>query len=260
MADPDPDRDLPRRYREARHDPDLALIEGFHALKHAVRFDADLVEAMATDPGALGRLARRLAPDVADRVRELARSVDPETFARLSPTPHPTGVIALARRPTVDPGAVLGAAGRAPVVLLDRPTHHGNMGAVIRVAAAAGAAAVLTTGPHDPWHPTALRGSAGLHFALPVARVDDLPATERPIVALDPDGEPLGKGVMPPGAVLVFGSERGGVSAGLLQRAGRRMAIPMRPGVSSLNLATAVAVALYWGPPPAADGCASRRE
>ena len=51
----------------------------------------------------------------------------------------------------------------------------GNMGACVRVAAAADAAAVLTTGSNDPWHPEALRGAAGLHFALPVARVESLP-------------------------------------------------------------------------------------
>ena len=45
----------------------------------------------------------------------------------------------------------------------------GNMGACVRVAAAADAAGVLTTGGNDPWHPDALRGAAGLHFALPVA-------------------------------------------------------------------------------------------
>ena len=48
-----------------------------------------------------------------------------------------------------------------------------------------------------------------------------------------------------PDAVLAFGSERHGLGAGLLGRADVRVGIPMRPGVSSLNLATAVAVVLY---------------
>ncbi len=51
------------------------------------------------------------------------------------------------------------------------------------------------------------------------------------------------------GRVLAFGTERGGLSPALLARADRRVRIPMRPGVSSLNLATAVAVVLYsWEP------------
>jgi TrmH family RNA methyltransferase len=128
-------------------------------------------------------------------------------------------------------------------VLLDRPRQLGNVGACVRVAAAAGAAAVLTTGPADPWHPDALRGSAGLHFALPVARVDAPPDTDRPLIALDPAGEPLRE--LPDRPLLAFGSERHGLSAELLARADARVALPMRPGVSSLNLATAVAAILY---------------
>jgi TrmH family RNA methyltransferase len=130
-------------------------------------------------------------------------------------------------------------------VLLENPSHLGNVGAVVRAAAAAGAAAVLTTGPQDPWHPAALRGSAGLHFALPVARVREVPASDRPLLAIHPDGEPLRPGGIPERAILAFGSERRGLGRWLLAAADRRIAVPMRAGVSSLNLATAAAVTLY---------------
>jgi TrmH family RNA methyltransferase len=115
----------------------------------------------------------------------------------------------------------------------------------VRVAAAAGAAGVLTTGRQDPWHPDALRGSAGLHFALPVARTRVLPPTDRPLVALDPEGDPIAP--LPPRAILAFGTERDGLTDELLGRADARLALPMRPGVSSLNLATAVAAVLFRG-------------
>ena len=52
-------------------------------------------------------------------------------------------------------------------------------------------------------------------------------------------------GAIPMRAILAFGSERRGLSPALRARAARRIAIPMRQGVSSLNLATAVAVVLY---------------
>ncbi len=228
------------------------MIEGLHALKHALRFHARVLEVWTPDPAAVGRLAEELAPDVADEIRRLARPLDRDAFGRLAPSPHPTGIIALAERATwgarsdVGAEAALGPPGPAPVVFLDRPTHHGNIGAVVRVAAAAGAAGVLVSGTHDPWHPAALRGGAGLQYALPVTRVDTLPASDRPIVALDPAGEPL-SAPLPPRAVLVFGSERTGISPALLERAGRAVSIPMRAGVSSLNLATSVAVVLYTG-------------
>lgn len=121
----------------------------------------------------------------------------------------------------------------------------GNMGACVRVAAAAGAAGVLTTGGNDPWHPDALRGAAGLHFALPVGSIQDLPGSDRPLVAIDPGGEDLHPRELPARSVLAFGTERYGLSEDLLARADLRLAIPMRPGVSSLNLATAVAAVLF---------------
>lgn len=244
------------RYQAARRDPRLAVLEGFHALKHALRFGASLVDVRTRDPAALRALTADLAPDLTPAIEEAIadpeRTVETETFDGLAPTPHPTGVIALALRPPPELAELLAAADQAPIVLLERPTHHGNIGAVVRVAAAAGAAGVLVTGPHDPWHPSSLRGGAGLQFALPVAQLgpEDLRkvlASDRPIAALHPEGEPLerAEGRLPPGVVLVFGSERSGVSPALLDRADLRLRIPMRAGVSSLNLATAVAVALY---------------
>jgi RNA methyltransferase, TrmH family len=221
------------------------VLEGFHAVKHALRFGADILEVLTRDPEGLARLAATLAPDISERVTAAAGTVTDAVFSQLAPAPHPTGVIALARRPVTDLDAALADPGPAPVVFLDRPNHHGNIGAVVRVAAAAGAAAVLVTGTQDPWHPAAVRGGAGLQFALPVARVAGLPGSDRPVVALDPEGIPLGEAVPPARAVLVFGSERRGVGPELLTRAERRVSIPMRAGVSSLNLATAVAVTLY---------------
>jgi len=140
---------------------------------------------------------------------------------------------------------VLADAAPAPLVLLEDPRTMGNMGACVRVAAAAEAAGVLTTGGNDPWHPDAIRGAAGLHFALPVAAVEALPASDRPLVAIDPDGEVRSPRELPPRAILAFGTERHGLSAELLERADARLGIPMRPGVSSLNLATAVAAVLF---------------
>jgi RNA methyltransferase, TrmH family len=221
------------------------VLEGFHALKHALRFGADLEEAYASDPEGLLTLATRLAPDIALRLRELVHPIAPALFEQLAPAPPETRVIALARRPRFDLQELFRQPAAAPVVLLEQPSHLGNLGAVVRVAAAASAAAVLTTGRQDPWHPAALRGAAGLHFALPVARIETLPESDRPLIAVDPGGEPIRAGTLAGDAVYAFGSERRGLGDALLERAERRIAIPMRAGVSSLNLATAVAVVLY---------------
>lgn len=233
------------RFRTARRDPALTVIEGFHALKHALRFGAELVEAVAVDPPALEEMAAELAPDLAGQVAERVEPVEKATLAELVPLVPHTGVAAIARRPAVDPAAALADPRPAPAVLLEQPRNMGNIGACVRVAAAAGAAAVLTTGPNDPWHPDAVRGAAGLQFALPVAAVEALPESDRPLLAIDPEGEELAPGLVPPRAVLAFGTERHGLSGEVFERAAARVAIPMREGVSSLNLATSVAIVLF---------------
>jgi TrmH family RNA methyltransferase len=225
------------RVAAAFADDRLVRLEGFHALKHALRFGAEIVAAATDDAAALDALAERLASDVRERI---AATVVERPLAPLVARPPHTGVVAVARRPPFEPPP----AGGPPVVLLEDPRHLGNVGAVVRVAAAAGAAGVLTTGAVDPWDPAALRGSAGLHFALPVGRTDDL--GDRPLVVLDPAGGDAS--ALPDGALLAFGTERDGVSAKLAARADACVRIPMREGVSSLNLATAVAVVLYSWP------------
>jgi TrmH family RNA methyltransferase len=216
---------------------ELVVLEGFHAIKHASRFGGEILGVWTADPDELDQLRKRLAPDL-----EIdAKVVSHEELRAVVPRAQ---VVAVARRPVQpDPDTVL--AGPGHVVLLEDPRHLGNLGAVVRVAAAAGAAGVMTTGRQDPWHPDALRGSAGLHFALPVHHLRHARTGDRELVALDPAGEPLGVGEFPAAAVLAFGTERDGLSDELLERATRRIALPMAPGVSSLNLATAVAATLY---------------
>jgi TrmH family RNA methyltransferase len=233
------------RFRTARRDPDLTVVEGFHALKHALRFGAEVVEAVAVEPDSLEEMAGDLAPDLAGQIAGRVETVDKETLADLVPLVPHTGVAAIARRPRVDLEAALADPAPAPAVLLEQPRNMGNIGACIRVSAAAGAAALITTGENDPWHPDAVRGAAGLQFALPVASVESLPRSDRPLLAIDPDGEELAPERLPARAILAFGTERHGLSGEVFERADARVSIPMREGVSSLNLATSVAIVLF---------------
>jgi TrmH family RNA methyltransferase len=233
------------RFRTARRDPELAVVEGFHALKHALRFGAEVVEAVAVDPDALEAMAVEFAPDLTGRIGGRVETVDKATLADLVPLVPHTGVVAIARRPRVDLAAALADPAPTPAVLLEQPKNMGNIGACIRVSAGAGAAALITTGENDPWHADAVRGAAGLQFALPVAKVASLPASDRPLLAIDPEGEELAPEQLPARAVLAFGTERHGLSGEVLERAEARISIPMREGVSSLNLATSVAIVLF---------------
>jgi TrmH family RNA methyltransferase len=237
--------------RRGRRDPDLVLLEGLHALKHAVRFGAVPRTVASPDPAALQALARRLAPDVAEAIAAAIVGVDADAWRGLTEgRALPSPCLAVVERPAVAAGDVLARPGR--VLLLEAPRHLGNLGAVVRVAAAAELAGVLVAGGADPWHPTAVRGAAGLQLATAVARVADtdaaleaLTGTTRPLVGLDPTGRPLDEGRLAADAVVALGTERDGLSPALRARATDLRAIPMRPGVSSLNLATAAAVVAY---------------
>jgi len=79
------ERALIRRYRAARRDPALAVLEGFHALKHALRFGAEVEEVLAADAGELEELASQLAPDLRGSLAGRATPVSRELLAELVP-------------------------------------------------------------------------------------------------------------------------------------------------------------------------------
>lgn len=233
-----------QRFQSARDDDALVVIEGFHALKHAIRFGAEILDVAVRQRSRLDALQEALAPELQLGNLPLVH-VTAEVFGQISTTRIPTGVIAVARKPSDDAVIMLEAPEPAPVVFLENVRRLENIGACIRVAAAAGAAGVICTGDQDPWHPAAVRGAAGLQFALPVARLEGLPSSSRPLIAFDASGEALGAPGLPERALLAFGTEREGLTKETRAAADRVIRIPMRSQVSSLNLATAVAVGLY---------------
>ncbi|MEU5999812.1 MULTISPECIES: TrmH family RNA methyltransferase [unclassified Streptomyces] len=251
----DPD-DALRAWREVADTS--VLLDGFHAVKHALRFGATIPSALAVDRAAVLALADELAPDVKDALDALLVQVPDGILRALVPRLHPTGVAALAVRPSraANLDALAHRPRTAPVVVLDDPRNLGNAGAVIRLAAGFGATGVVTTGTLDPWHPTVVRGGAGLHFATAVERMDVSELPPGPVFALDAEGEDIRGLKLPDDAVLAFGSERSGLSARLRERADHLVSLPMRPQVSSYNLATSVGMTLFhWsaGRPPGSE-------
>jgi TrmH family RNA methyltransferase len=205
---------------------------GFHAVKHALRFSpSSVLSVSVTSRAAAAELCFSLAPDIAASLLALAKTGNVQ---------HPTGICGTAKVPVLDRSVL--SSRRAPLVLLDDPRHPGNAGAAIRVAAAAGASGVGIIGSLDPWHPAVVRGAAGLHYALPVlgCAIEEVTG---PLVVLDAGGERLR--TLPDDCAIVVGSERNGVSHEVRDRADHVLSLPMRAGVSSLNLATAVSAALY---------------
>jgi len=185
--------------------------------------------------------------------------VSDRVAARLSTLETPVAVVAVLPLPERRAAAALAtpAAGRdALVVCVDGLQDPGNVGTLIRAAAAFGASAVVTSqGAADPYGPKTVRASMGALFALPVVAgvevaevVAGLP--DAVVYGLDAHrGEPLGATALTRPAVLVVGAERAGLSAAAARRVDHLLTIPLapaRPGaVESLNAGVAGAIALY---------------
>lgn len=136
-------------------------------------------------------------------------------------------------------------------VVLDGVQDAGNVGAILRSAVAFGVAeAVLGPGCADPWSPKVLRAGQGAHFALRIARSDDLGALldafdGRVLAAVAREGKAIDACNLKGRNAWVFGSEGRGISTALLSRIREHVHIPMAPDAESLNVAAAAAVCFY---------------
>ncbi|MDE2083152.1 MAG: RNA methyltransferase [Burkholderiales bacterium] len=139
---------------------------------------------------------------------------------------------------------------RVPSVVLDRVQDAGNVGSILRSAAAFGVVQVLALkGTAALWSPKVLRAGMGAHFGLRLVEGLDetgLDALDLPLVATSSHaGSVLPQAALPAGAAWVLGHEGQGVSPALLQRCALQVRIPQPGGEESLNVAAAAAICLY---------------
>jgi TrmH family RNA methyltransferase len=174
-----------------------------------------------------------------------------ELFRAVSDTKTAQGVLALFHRP----GNADVFAKRGIVVALDAVQDPGNVGTIVRLAAAFDAAGVaLLPGCADPFSPKAIRASAGAILSVHVAEVTvpQIVDAGRPLLYADAHGEPV---TPTKNAILVLGSEGQGVSDEV-RRHGTPIGIATSGRVESLNVAAAAAILLWQafrsaGVPPA---------
>lgn len=169
----------------------------------------------------------------------------------LADTDSPQGVLVIAEIPAqpID-GIRLGD--RARVVVLDGVQDPGNAGTIVRTAAALDSAAVIALpGTVDLWNPKVVRGAMGAHFHIPTLHAEPdellawLDAQNVEIWAADARGESLESLPVPERVAIVVGNEGAGISNQMLQRASRRIALPLSQAVESLNVAVAAGIILY---------------
>ena len=227
-----------RTRREAR----MTLLDGEHLLAAYLAAGGTphtLVRAESFDGARLAAFAQGC--------RQAKTVVVPDAlFAELAPVATPTGVLAEAAWLTPQASADLPL-----VVVLEDIQDPGNLGAMLRTAAAAGATlAVLSKGCHDAWSPKALRGGQGAQFVLPMQQGADLAAWlngfagQSVALALAEDSDLYALDLNGPLA-LVAGNEGAGLSAAVCEAATRCAHIPMAGRIESLNASAALAVAVF---------------
>ncbi|MGC2049283.1 MAG: RNA methyltransferase [Gallionella sp.] len=186
--------------------------------------------------------------------------LDDKLFAKLSELKTPTGILALIQIP--QPQTSVEQSRFA--LLLEDIQDPGNLGSMLRSAAAAGCDAVfMSPGCADAWSPRVLRAAMGGHFALHVFEQRDLPGVakefceqpQRGLPAYPSAGKLLAASLQAKQSLydcdlsgkvaFLIGNEGAGLSGELLNLATQRIAIPMRGKVESLNAAAATAICLF---------------
>jgi RNA methyltransferase, TrmH family len=248
------DNPLVRRLRRlgesarACRDTRRTLAEGIHVIEAAaaagVAFETIVLRGDGSDHAAA--LLRRL--EASGRLASSKRiELAPVLYDAISPVEHGAGVLAEIAIPDVK----WPSRPEADAVYLDAVQDPGNVGALLRTAAAAGVRRVVAgPGTAYAWSPKVMRAAMGAHFFLEL--VDGLPAAELAhgyrgeVLAADVCGEDLFAADWGRGPTLwLFGSEGQGLSRDVLALAGSRFRIPLAPGVESLNVGAAAAVCLF---------------
>lgn len=225
-----------------RRQQGLAWLDGEHLLEMA-QASGLLFERLMLAESALAGLGERWQA----RLPNVPVSCFSDSlFRQLAPVETPTGIAALVR---VDEGQAI--KGQDFWVLLENLQDPGNLGTVLRTAAAAGVSDVwLSRGCVDPWSPKVLRAGMGAHFLLSIHTGADLSDVVRQfpgktlaatlagscnLYATDLTGP----------CAFVFGNEGAGITEALASLAQLRIRIPMPGKMESLNAAAAAAICLY---------------
>ncbi len=236
-----------RRLRRSKGDH--ALLEGPHLVAEALAAGLELETVLAT-PGFLATaegqsLARHLAVEWLE--------VEPGLLEELTDADSPRGILAVASLPRQGVETLPVREGGA-YLYLEGLQDPGNLGALARVAEAAGAAGLaLSPGTAHPNHPRALRASAGSLLRLPIALGVTPESLDRHLAAVRPrwaalvprGGTDLYQADLSGTVVLAVGAEGPGLSPALTARAGLGLTIPIQPPVESLNATVAAALVLF---------------
>ena len=228
-----------------RREHGCTVLDGAHLVGAALDAGWALQELVLSEEGATRAENRVLLERAATVPALLLRD---KLFAHVSPVDTPSGILAVVAVPPAPP-----AGGRCSNVgVRDGVQDSGNLGTILRTAAAAGVGDVLlAAGCAQAWSPRVLRAGMGAHFALRIHERCDVAAVladfPGPVVAtaLGAGSVDLYAAELGGAVAWLFGAEGRGLSPEVLALADTRVSIPMAAGVESLNVAAAAAICLF---------------
>lgn len=217
------------------------LLDGVHLIEaYAYRFGLESAQIMASETAQHApELHRITARWPCSRFAVLPEPL----FRSITPVETPSGIVAVVDIPVFDAKHATGE----NWLMLDGIQDPGNLGSILRTAAATGISRVLLSKTcNDPWSPKCLRGGMGAQFVLPCEQSDLLDAMKvfpgKCIATAPRKGQSLCELDLVGQVALIFGGEGRGLVPELLARADAIAHIPLAGQMESLNVGAAVAV------------------
>ncbi len=220
-----------------------ALLDGIHLVATCLARGIGVAQLLVSESGRQNAEIAVLLQGAAGVERVILRD---SLFREMSGLASPTGIAAVIEIPPAAAGELAGDA-----VLLDAVQDAGNVGTILRTAAAAGIHdVVLGTGCAGAWTPKVLRAAQGAHFSLAIREQVDLSA----VLAASPaisvatvarGGSSLYELDLTGPTLWLVGSEGAGLAPHLIEAAKLCATIPVAGGSESLNVAAATAVCLF---------------
>ncbi len=242
-------RDLKRR--KARERQGLFVAEGVRAVEELLRSSLTVRGALIAPQLEEAPRGRALREALVARSIEITE-VGHREFSSAAETDSPQGIVALAEAPhhALD---TLSVQPDTRFIVLDAVQDPGNVGTIVRTAAALGAAAAIALpGTVDLWNAKVVRSAMGAQFHLPVLSCTwealQVFLTNRtvPLWGADGAGQQLRSEDVPHGPLaLAVGNEGAGLSPAVRAGASRLVAIPISPMTESLNVAVATGILLH---------------
>lgn len=227
------------------------MVEGVRAVEELLRSPLDVVGVLTAPRLAENERGVVLIGGMAQKGWRL-EAVDDREFRSAADTDSPQGVLAIARAPE---RTMASLAGRDPlrILVLDGVQDPGNVGTLIRTAAALGAdATVALPGTVDVWNAKVVRSAMGAHFHHPAFHASwdavgaFLSAESVDLWAADAGGLPVDKTVLAPRRLAIaVGNEGAGLSGVVRGAASRVVSLPISSTVESLNVAVAAGILLH---------------